>query len=1324
MVSPAKSIVNENGKRLRDSDESEGKQTKVSTKTNENDQHPGDQRNGKESRTNQNDREVKVEEQSSKANSNNVDLNAKYDLALKKSCQTLLGLGKMLSDNKRDPDDGGTSWFCSNARYEGWQREIKEQLLIGKAGPKTVVGVLGATGVGKSSMLNALLDEAAVLPTSGSRGCTAAVVELTYNTDLLQDPMGRERTPSINTMPPKKVPVYKGKIEFMTLEDWATELKLLVNECSTPQELVLARCPEEHTHPDTAAAWAKIDQVYGKGTMAGFSGNPKESVIQALSTNTRVVNLLTPKPDSQDPYNAVYVEEGSIDLSEAAKTVLCKYNEMGAKAKNSLKRWARSFRSKINDYLYRKGNGHEAQTWPLIRCVSLQGPWNVLSSGGVLVDLPGVRDANTARARVSERYLQNCNQIWVVAPIKRAVDDGTAKELMGERFKRRLLMDGQYGNVTFICTQTDDCEATEIMRDHEDIAVHVSGRWEKMTELREEINAFETKLSDLQQQEEDLKVTLREAKELLKQALKDATNPTGEEQSVDDDDCDIEESEEESLSDDDDAERREVPPKDVDEDKQQLDDQLTDEKKAVQNAEHALSLWRKSHNKQKTLFTKSCSKLQKKLKAICAKVRNEYSTKCLEDDFITGLKEMYEDANETLADETKERATPKDVSLPVFCISANDYLKLTAIKSSSDGRPNCFFSAKDTQIERLREHVYATTALRRDTFAKTFVNRTSDIVNRVMLLAHYSKSNGGSTKEKVQCKDLFDNKMKALSTNVVPIARDFETKAMEKIRQTLKPALTSGAEKALLSAMPTIHSWGSTNRRTKNERSAEQNGLHWNTYHATARHNGSYFSPNAGHVDFNAELLAPMEAEFSAAWQSAIDGAFVSNLSESKRRVIGLCREVDKSLLNEVYSIGIEKARVTRMVSVSSSNCENTMLRCFEDMRLWITEKQRELNRSLLPKVQQSMQQSYAATTSVPNGKGKFDRMKKALHDNSRVALNRVFYQCKDELLEAIEYMVKSCGEKIVFLTEFIELSLSSVYSILWEHQVDHDRQQKVLACRAACLAILNRLQKQQDEAMKVLGIERPNVELVITRGANQNGENSMNDLKAGERAMGNIGHPLVKQEPGSNFATLNLVKEETALSMTLVREGAMKQTIDSNDIDDFHVNENLDCLLVSVYTKNPRLSVEKLSQGFFVTVVKRHTHFTNGSILPGDIITKIDGKPASVMDLRQFKNITDSGKDSLSMSIMRSAITAKAGPLGLFLNKADQGYLITRISEKSQLRGRVEVGDILTTIDGTLLSKVEREYFVEADEVRNSSKRPVRHLWILRKNSMQTALC
>ena len=78
-----------------------------------------------------------------------------------------------------------------------------------KGSPQTVFGVLGNTGVGKSSLLNALLDEASVLPTSGSRGCTAAVIELAFNSALLGENQdgGAEGT--------QEVAVYRGEVEFM-----------------------------------------------------------------------------------------------------------------------------------------------------------------------------------------------------------------------------------------------------------------------------------------------------------------------------------------------------------------------------------------------------------------------------------------------------------------------------------------------------------------------------------------------------------------------------------------------------------------------------------------------------------------------------------------------------------------------------------------------------------------------------------------------------------------------------------------------------------------------------------------------------------------------------------------------------------------------------------------------------------------------------------------------------------------------------------------------------------------------------------------------------
>ena len=56
--------------------------------------------------------------------------------------------------------------------------EVEKRLVF----PKTVIAVVGDTGSGKSSLMNAILDHRSVLPTSGIRACTAVVVEVVQNT--------------------------------------------------------------------------------------------------------------------------------------------------------------------------------------------------------------------------------------------------------------------------------------------------------------------------------------------------------------------------------------------------------------------------------------------------------------------------------------------------------------------------------------------------------------------------------------------------------------------------------------------------------------------------------------------------------------------------------------------------------------------------------------------------------------------------------------------------------------------------------------------------------------------------------------------------------------------------------------------------------------------------------------------------------------------------------------------------------------------------------------------------------------------------------------
>ena len=78
--------------------------------------------------------------------------------------------------------------------------------------------------------------------------------------------------------------------------------------------------------------------------------------------------------------------------------------------------------------------------------------------------------------------------------------------------------------------------------------------------------------------------------------------------------------------------------------------------------------------------------------------RNNYS------DFRSGLEDMMRGPDEEMDEEddgnndsetAQNNPLPDDFQLPVFCISANDYLKATGIKSSSDGAANTFKNPED-----------------------------------------------------------------------------------------------------------------------------------------------------------------------------------------------------------------------------------------------------------------------------------------------------------------------------------------------------------------------------------------------------------------------------------------------------------------------------------------------------------------------------------------------------------------------------------------------------------------------------------------------------
>ena len=126
-------------------------------------------------------------------------------------------------------------------------------------------------------------------------------------------------------------------------------------------------------------------------------------------------------------------------------------------------RTAAGFSAKLERYMDSSNEVDAGSYWPLVkRARAFSSKWEVLQTGAVLVDAPGVHDDNGARDRVVKEHLKDADMIWIVSNINRAVNDKTAKDMLSKQFRSQLLMDGSYGRLCFVATQSDVIQAGEV----------------------------------------------------------------------------------------------------------------------------------------------------------------------------------------------------------------------------------------------------------------------------------------------------------------------------------------------------------------------------------------------------------------------------------------------------------------------------------------------------------------------------------------------------------------------------------------------------------------------------------------------------------------------------------------------------------------------------------------------------------------------------------------------------------------------------------------------------------------------------------------------
>lgn len=277
----------------------------------------------------------------------------------------------------------------------------------------TKIGFVGSTGSGKSSIINALIGEAKLVPTSCWRACTAVAIEIAYNHST--------RNP------------YRGEVRFITKQDWEAELEMLSSDL--PENGGTISQDSDSRSTEASIALAKIAVVCPDINTSRIS----KSTVRKLMKHPNVVNRLGTTvaftADTAEEFSGIlekYVDSNNLDEE----------NDIQPEA------------TKSGD----ASNSQEAALWPIVESFRLFTKAPILRDGVSLLDLPGVHDSNRARAQVARDKLKTCSHLFIVTPMTRAVDDKSANDLLSDSFKRQMKLDGTYDTATIIASQSDSID--------------------------------------------------------------------------------------------------------------------------------------------------------------------------------------------------------------------------------------------------------------------------------------------------------------------------------------------------------------------------------------------------------------------------------------------------------------------------------------------------------------------------------------------------------------------------------------------------------------------------------------------------------------------------------------------------------------------------------------------------------------------------------------------------------------------------------------------------------------------------------------------------
>ncbi|KAI1348075.1 hypothetical protein F5Y01DRAFT_228690 [Xylaria sp. FL0043] len=270
---------------------------------------------------------------------------------------------------------------------------------------RRTVGFVGESGAGKSSLLNSLLDCRDLARSSNGGGaCTCVVTEFHFHED--------ER--------------------FAIVVEKFSEAELM------PQlQSLLQDYRHFHLNRDSFSSQEEVGDLEKRAGIA-------RDTFQAMFPTAFIGNNTFLSESEAEALSTLISWVQSFDKS----IIHDRRSELGLDECSS---WLMQLSSDTSS--------ERVPLWPWIKKIIVYLNAHILSRGLILVDLPGLRDLNAARRNITERYLLQCNEIFVVAAEGRATTDEGVRSVI------ELAKNARLSNVGIICTKSDEINPTEALKD-------------------------------------------------------------------------------------------------------------------------------------------------------------------------------------------------------------------------------------------------------------------------------------------------------------------------------------------------------------------------------------------------------------------------------------------------------------------------------------------------------------------------------------------------------------------------------------------------------------------------------------------------------------------------------------------------------------------------------------------------------------------------------------------------------------------------------------------------------------------------------------------